>query len=92
MPFSSCEAFLEFSRTADPNSVVFSKMARSRDTITKRTQEIHQSVLCPNVVKAVNASPYWSVMADESTDSATMEFMYGILIWKGPRSLRIFLK
>jgi len=30
-------------------------------------------VLRPNVVKAVNASPFWSIMADESTDSATME-------------------
>ena len=73
MPFGSCDAFLEFARVADPNSVLFCRMARSRDTITRRTQEIHQAVLRPNIVKVVNESPFWSIMADESTDSATME-------------------
>ena len=73
MPFSTCNAFLEFSRSADPNSPVFSRMAGSRDTVTKRTQEIHQGVLKPLLLQAVNGSPFWSVVIDESTDSATME-------------------
>ena len=73
MSFSSCEAFLEFSRSADPNSPIFRRMAGSRDTVTKRTQEIHNVVLRPSLVKAVCNSPLWSVIVDESTDSATME-------------------
>ena len=52
MPFSTCDAFVEFARAADPNSFVFKKMAESRDTITKRTQELHEVVLKPNVVKS----------------------------------------
>ena len=35
MPFSTCDAFLEFYRSADPNSPVISRMAGSRDTVTK---------------------------------------------------------
>ena len=73
MPFSSCEAFLEFSRSADPNSPVFGRMAGSRDTVTRRTQEIHSVVLRPMLVKALSNSPFWSIIVDESTDSATME-------------------
>ena len=73
MPFSNCDAFLEFARAADPNSSVLRRMAGSRDTVTRRIKEIHQAVLRPNIVKAVNNSPFWSIMADESTDSATME-------------------
>ena len=73
MPFSSCDAFLEFARAADPNSSVLRRMAGSRDRVTRRIKEIHQAVLRPNIVKAVNNSPFWSIMADESTDSATME-------------------
>ena len=73
MPFSTCNAFLEFSRSADPNSPVFNRMAGSRDTVKKRTQEIHQGVLKPLLLQAVNGDPFWSVVIDESTDSATME-------------------
>ena len=73
MPFSSCDAFLEFARNCDPNSFVFKRMAGSRDTVTRRSQEIHQKVLRPNVIKGVKNSPFWSIMADESTDSATKE-------------------
>ena len=36
LPFSTCEAFSEFARSADPNSSVFSQMACSRGTITKK--------------------------------------------------------
>jgi hypothetical protein len=68
-----CDAFLELSRAADLNSLVLKRMAGSRDTITKRTREIHQAVLRPQVIAVVNESPFWSIMADESTDSATME-------------------
>ncbi len=73
MPFSSCHAFLEFARIGDPNSLVFSRMAGGRDTVTKRTQEIHQAVLRPKLVQSVHKSPFWSLIADESTDTATIE-------------------
>ena len=43
MPFSSCSAFLEFARCADPKSVVFSRMPASRDTITRCTQALDTS-------------------------------------------------
>ena len=73
LPFSTCEAFSEFARSADPSSSVFSQMACSRGTITKKTQELHKVVLKPLVVQNVNNSPYWSLIADESCDSATQE-------------------
>ena len=68
-----CEAFSEFARSADPSSSVFSQMACSRGTITKKTQQLHKVVLKPLVVQNVNNSPYWSLIADESCDSATQE-------------------
>ena len=49
-------------------------MAGIRDTITKRTQELHDMVLKPNI-KAVNKASFLSIMADESTDSATKEHL-----------------
>ena len=55
MPFSSCNAFLEFAKCADPNSSVFTGMAGSRDTVTRRSQEIHQALLRPNVVNPLHA-------------------------------------
>ena len=58
LPFSTCEAFSEFARSADPSSSVFSQMACSRGTITKKTQELHQVVLKPLIVQNVNNSPY----------------------------------
>ena len=73
LPFSCCEKFLKFAGAADPTSLVFKQMAGSRDTVTKRSQEIHQSLLKPRLVQAVHNSPFWSLLADESTDSATME-------------------
>ena len=36
LPFSTCEAFSEFARSADPSSCVFSQMACSSGTITKK--------------------------------------------------------
>ena len=48
-------------------------IAGSRDTITRRSREIHQSILKPHIIQGVQKSPFWSLMADESTDSATME-------------------
>ena len=73
LPFSCCESFLKFAGAADPTSLVFKQMVGSRDTVTKRSQEIHQSLLKPRLVQAVHNSPFWSLLADESTDSATME-------------------
>lgn len=48
-------------------------MPGGRDTITRRTQEIYRAVLKPNLVKSVHNSPFWSLVADESSDSSTME-------------------
>ena len=42
MPFSSCDAFIEFAKAADPDSVVFQKMASSRQTVTRRSVVIHR--------------------------------------------------
>ena len=58
LPFSTCEAFSEFARSADPSSSVFPQMACSRGTTTKKKQELHQVVLKPLVVQNVNNSPY----------------------------------
>lgn len=73
MPFSSCSVFVNFAKCADPKSVVFQRMPASRDTITKRTQDIYRQVLKPAVIQGVNSSPYWSLIADESTDTSTQE-------------------
>ena len=69
MPFTSGEAFMEFARSADPASTILNRMPCSRDTITKRTQEIHQNVLKPALLKRVRDSPFWTLIADESTDT-----------------------
>ena len=42
MHFSSCGAFIEFAKAAYPDSVVFQKMASSRQTITRRSVDIHR--------------------------------------------------
>ena len=42
MPFSSCDAFIEFAKAANQDSVVFQKMASSRQTITRRSVDIHR--------------------------------------------------
>ena len=73
LPFSTCEAFSEFARSADPSSSVFSQMACSRGTITKKKQEIHKVVIRPFVVQNVNNSLYWSLICDEPCDAATQE-------------------
>jgi hypothetical protein len=79
MPFSSCSAFVEFASSADPNSVVFSRMPSSRETVTRRTQDLHRSILKPDSIEQVKNALYWSIIVDESTDSATQEQM-GIYI------------
>ena len=71
MPFSSCEAFIAFARAADPESVVFKDMAGSRNTIAVKTVE--WKVLRPELTECVNDSPYWSIIADDSTDSSDYE-------------------
>ena len=48
-------------------------MAFSSSTITRKTQELHKVVLRPLVVQNVTNLPYWSLIADESCDSATQE-------------------
>ena len=74
-PFNSCSAFAEFAANADPESVVFSRMPSSRDTITRRTQDIHSNVLRPNLLKEVSNAPYWGLILDDGTDNATKEQM-----------------
>ena len=75
MPFSSSTAFVEFATLADPNSVVFSQMPSSRETVTRRTQDIHQRVLRPDLIGQLKNAIFWSVIVDESTDTATKEQM-----------------
>ena len=73
MPFSSCEAFTAFARAADPESIVFKDMAGSRNTIATKSVELYEKVLRPELTEKVNDSPYWSIMADDSTDSSVCE-------------------
>ena len=75
MPFSKCEAIVEFARSADPESQVFARMSNSRKTITDRAQELYEKVLQPELKQLVEQSPFWSLMVDESTDSSTKEQM-----------------
>ena len=72
MPFSSCHEFVDFVWAADPNSCVFSQMPGGRDTVIRKTQELHKSVLKPGLVNSLRNS-HWFLVADESADSATME-------------------
>ena len=48
-------------------------MPGGRDTITRRTHDIHKAILKPGVVNCVHNLPFLSLVADESTDSATKE-------------------
>ena len=73
MPFSSCEAFTEFPRAADPESLVFKDMAGSRNTIATKTVELYEKVLRPELTDEISDSPYRSIMADDSTDTSVSE-------------------
>ena len=73
MPFKSYEAVPEFVKIADPQSQVFRTMASSRNTIANKTVELYDRVICTEVKTKVAASPFWSLTADESTDSAVQE-------------------
>jgi len=75
MPFNKCEPMVEFAKCADPQSKVFSRMACSRKTITTKAVELHEKVLKSELKKGIEESPFWSLMIDESTDSATQEQM-----------------
>ena len=70
MPFSSCPAFLGFAKCADPNSVIFSRMSASRDTITKThpaaASKSTKAFCCAWCIEVV-------LIADESLDSATQD-------------------
>ena len=48
-------------------------MASSRNTIASRTLELHEKVVLPELTNKIAESPFWSVMADDSTDSAVKE-------------------
>ena len=73
LPFSSCSAFLEFARFADPNSVVFFKNACCSTHNYETHPRSASQLLKPAVVQGVKKSPYWSLIANESTDSSTHE-------------------
>lgn len=75
MPFSTSPVFVEFAALADPNSVVFSQMPSSRETVTRCTQDIHMRILRPDLIHELNNAMFWSVIVDESTDTATKEQM-----------------
>jgi hypothetical protein len=46
-----------------------------RQTITANAVELHEKVLIPEIKLCVEKSPFWSLMVDESIDSATQEQM-----------------
>ena len=75
MPFNKCDPIVEFARSADPQSKVFSHMASSRKTITTKTVELHEKVLKPELKRLVEQSPFWLLIVDESSDSAMQEQM-----------------
>lgn len=75
MPFNKCEAMVEFAKCADPQSKVFSRMPSSRQSITTKAVELHEKVLKTELKLCIEDSPFWSLMVDESIDSATQEQM-----------------
>ena len=75
MPFSTSPAFIEFAALADPNSVVFSQMPSRRETVTRHMQDIHMKILQPDLIHELNNAMFWSVIVDESTDTATKKQM-----------------
>ena len=74
MPFSISPAFVEFAALADPNSVVYCQMHSSKETVTIRTEDIHMKFLRPDLIH--EHAMFWSVIVDESTDTATKEQMF----------------
>ena len=66
---------VEFAVATDPKSDVFRSITGSRRTVTRRTMDLHQKVLVPEVFKGVNNSHFWSLMVDDSTDTGTHEQM-----------------
>ena len=66
-PLSDCEYYVEFARTADPDSQVFKQMLCRRTSITRRLVEIHEFLdICWDLI--------WSYMLHESTDKAVGVF------------------
>ena len=76
MPFNSSTAFVKLVTLADPNSVVFSHVLSSRETVTRRTRDIHQKVLRPDLIDQLKNAIFWSIIVDDSTDTATKEQMH----------------
>ena len=75
MPFNSSTTFVEFATLAYPNSVVFSHMPSSRETVIRRTRDIHRKVLRPDLINQLKNAIFWSIFVDETTDTATKEQM-----------------
>ena len=50
-------------------------MCSSRETITRRTRDIHHNVLWPELIEELNNALFWGLIIDESTDSSTKEQM-----------------
>ena len=79
MPFNSCTAFVEFASNADPNSVVFSA---SRDTITRRKQDTHQSILKPDTINQVKSATNGSVCTLYLNQTRRDQHLYEIVLLK----------
>ncbi len=75
IPLSKSSCIVEFSRAADPTSKVLEKMAAGRTTITNGVIDIREKVLISETKSTICASPFWSVVIDESLDVTTKEQM-----------------
>ena len=73
LPLSIAEQFVKFAVSADPNSQVFLKMSSSRQTITRRLEDIDEKLLIPELQNRIWAAPFWRYLIDESTDNSTTE-------------------
>ena len=65
MPFSSCDSFIKFVKAAEPDSVVFQKMASSRQTITRKLVDMHQKMNQADVVSSVMKALFLPYIIDE---------------------------
>ena len=50
-------------------------MPLSRETVTRRTWDIHQKIIRPDLIDQLKSVNFWSINVDESIDTATNEQM-----------------
>ena len=63
---------VKFAVAADPHSAVFTNMASSRITVVRRMNDIY-SYLKDKLHNEIQKAFFFSIMADESTDTAVSE-------------------